>query len=260
MKLLIDENMEHAHCPKRDCQWNRAQNAFMKKSPRRSRRLMRLSCLGLPHWVWSSSPRGKSPQLARPSFSWRCCVCAAVLIGVKHVLASMRHPLLTFGICLLGGILCGGLFLALAWAYFVTHPVKGQGDGAWAGGVLNLLGVMASPIAGFVVEFPVTIAICRLVPINRHRTEAVRKTAGPGIEGSSAVASFAHVAIHHTRTMAPTKRRHRSGQSRHSGHSLKLDTLHKLRHESFINAASEDTKGHVQIALPPLLECPADQP
>jgi hypothetical protein len=91
---------------------------------------------------------------------WALFVCALVLIGVKHILASMRRPHLAFACCLLGGILCGALFLALAWSYFITHPVKGQGDGAWAGGILYLLGVMVAPIAGFVVGFPVTLAIC----------------------------------------------------------------------------------------------------
>ena len=53
---------------------------------------------------------------------WALFVCALVLIGVKHILASMRRPLLAFACCLLGGILCGALFLALAWSYLCHSP------------------------------------------------------------------------------------------------------------------------------------------
>ena len=93
---------------------------------------------------------------------WALLVCAAVLIGVKHILASMRRPLVAFAWCLLGGILGGALFLFLAWHYVTTHPVRSHGEdyGAMAAGLLNVGLVLLSPIAGFLTGFPVTLAIC----------------------------------------------------------------------------------------------------
>jgi len=87
--------------------------------------------------------------------------CAAVLIGVKHILASMRRPLLAFAWCLLGGILGGALFWFLAWHYFITHPVRSHGEdyGAMAAGIFYLILVFLSPIAGFLTGFPVALAI-----------------------------------------------------------------------------------------------------
>jgi hypothetical protein len=92
---------------------------------------------------------------------WVLLVCAAVLIGVKHILASMRRPLVAFAWCLLGGILAGALFLFLAWTFVTTHPIRSHGEdyGAMATGFLYLGLVFLSPIAGFLIGFPVTLAI-----------------------------------------------------------------------------------------------------
>ena len=93
---------------------------------------------------------------------WALLVCAAVLIGVKHILASMRRPLVAFAWCLLGGILGGALFLFVGWHYVTTHPIRsyGQDGGAMAAGLLYIGLVLLSPIAGFLIGFPAVLAIC----------------------------------------------------------------------------------------------------
>jgi hypothetical protein len=93
---------------------------------------------------------------------WALLVCAAVLIGVKHILASMRRPLVAFAWCLLGGILGGALSRFLAWSFVTTHPVRSHGEdyGAMAAGLLYVILVLLSPIPGFLTGFPVALAIC----------------------------------------------------------------------------------------------------
>jgi hypothetical protein len=92
-------------------------------------------------------------------------VCALVLIGVKHVLASMRRPLLAFAACLLGGILGGALFYFLAWSFVTAHPIQSHGEdyGAMAAGILYTGLLLLSPIAGFLIGFPVALVICALI-------------------------------------------------------------------------------------------------
>jgi biotin transporter BioY len=91
-------------------------------------------------------------------------VCAGVLIGVKHILASMRRPLVAFAWCVLGGILGGALSWFLAWSFVPIHPVPSHGEdyGAMAAGMLNAILLLLSPIAGFLTGFPVALAICAL--------------------------------------------------------------------------------------------------
>jgi hypothetical protein len=93
---------------------------------------------------------------------WVLFVCAAVLIGVKHMLASMRRPVVAFAWCLLGGILGGALLLFLAWTFVTTHPIRSHGEdyGAMAAGFLYIGLLLLSPIAGFLIGFPVALAIC----------------------------------------------------------------------------------------------------
>ena len=93
---------------------------------------------------------------------WVLLVCAAVLIGVKHILASMRRPLLAFAWCLLGGILGGALCWFLAWSFVNTHPIRSHGEdyGAMAAGFLYIGLLLLSPLAGFLIGFPVALAIC----------------------------------------------------------------------------------------------------
>jgi hypothetical protein len=88
-------------------------------------------------------------------------VCAAVLIGVKHILASMRRPLVAFAWCSLGGILGGALLLFLAWHFVTTHPIRSHGEdyGAMGTGFLYIGLLLLSPIAGFLIGFPVALAI-----------------------------------------------------------------------------------------------------
>ena len=49
--------------------------------------------------------------------------------------------------------------------------------------------MLLSPIVGFLIGFPVALAICAL-PIKGRRAEALRKTVGPGVKGSAFVASI----------------------------------------------------------------------
>ncbi len=89
-------------------------------------------------------------------------VCAAVLVGIKHILTSMRRPLVAFAWCSLGGILGGALSWFLAWSFVTTHPVRSHGEdyGALAAGMLNAILVLLSPFPGFLIGFPVALAIC----------------------------------------------------------------------------------------------------
>jgi hypothetical protein len=86
----------------------------------------------------------------------------AVIIGVKHVLASMRRPLVALAWCLLGGILGGALFFCAAWAFVTAHPVHSHGEdwGAMAQGIFYIGLVILSPVVGFLIGFPVALAIC----------------------------------------------------------------------------------------------------
>ena len=86
----------------------------------------------------------------------------AVIIGVKHVLASMRRPLVALGWCLLGGILGGALFFCAAWAFVIAHPVHSHGEdwGAMAAGLFYIGLLILSPAVGFLIGFPVALAIC----------------------------------------------------------------------------------------------------
>ena len=65
---------------------------------------------------------------------WVLLVCAAVLIGVKHVLASMRCPLVAFASCLLGGILGGAPFWFLASSFVKRSPGAVTWRGLWGDG------------------------------------------------------------------------------------------------------------------------------
>jgi hypothetical protein len=93
---------------------------------------------------------------------WALLVCAAVLIGIKHILASMRRPLVAFAWCVLGGVLGGALFWFLARSFVQAHPVRSHGEdyGAMAAGLLYVGLLLLSPIAGFLTGFPVALAIC----------------------------------------------------------------------------------------------------
>jgi biotin transporter BioY len=105
---------------------------------------------------------GQVPPNGRYFVFWALFVSAAVLIGVKHILASMRHPLVAFAWCLLGGVLGGALFWFLAWSFVTNHPVRSHGEdyGAMATGLFYIALVLLSPIAGFLTGFPVALAIC----------------------------------------------------------------------------------------------------
>jgi hypothetical protein len=106
---------------------------------------------------------------ARYIVFWVLLACAAVLIGVKHILASMRRPLLTFAWCLLGGILSGALFWFRALSIVKTHPVQQHVDniGAMGTGLLYAAIILLSPIAGFLIGVPVTLAIYALFQSKR---------------------------------------------------------------------------------------------
>jgi hypothetical protein len=87
---------------------------------------------------------------------------AAVIIVVKHILASMRRPLVALAWCLLGGILGGALFFCAAWAFVIAHPVHSHGEdwGAMAVGIFYIGLLILSPVIGFLIGFPVALAIC----------------------------------------------------------------------------------------------------
>jgi hypothetical protein len=92
-------------------------------------------------------------------------VCALVLIGIKHALTSMRRPLVAFAWCMFGGILGGGLSWFLANAFVNAHPIHSHGEdyGAMAAGILYVGILILSPIAGFLVGFPMTLAIYAVI-------------------------------------------------------------------------------------------------
>ena len=92
---------------------------------------------------------------------WVLLACATALIGVRHILTSMRRPLADFAWCVLGGILGGAVFLFFAWRFVITHffgsPDKDYG--AMSLGFLYVGLLLLSPVAGFLTGFPVPLAI-----------------------------------------------------------------------------------------------------
>ena len=116
--------------------------------------------------------------------------CASVLIGVEHTLDSMRRPLVAFAFCLLGGVLGGALLLLLAMSYLASHPLKSHGEygAGMAAGIRDLVFIVLSPVAVFLIGFPVTLAICA-GPIKDHEAEALRKPVEPELKDSAFVAS-----------------------------------------------------------------------
>jgi hypothetical protein len=94
-----------------------------------------------------------------------CLVGATVIIGLKHVFASLRQPLVALAWCLLGGVLDGALFFYLARTYVLSHPVQSHGEdyGAMAVGLLHIGLLFLSPVAGFLIGFAAALAICWVV-------------------------------------------------------------------------------------------------
>ena len=98
---------------------------------------------------------------------------AAVIIGVKHVVASMPRPLVAFAWSLLGGLLGGALFFCAALAFALAHPIHSHGEdwGAMATGILYIGLMILSPVVGFLIGFPVALAICARLQSNSNEAK-----------------------------------------------------------------------------------------
>jgi hypothetical protein len=106
------------------------------------------------------------PTAGDQGFLW---VLVAVLLVagyiylVKRVIGSMRRPFVAFAWCLLGGLSGGLIAFLVTRAYIVAHPVRSHRHedwGAFAAAILQLMLLLASPVAGFLLTFSIALGVC----------------------------------------------------------------------------------------------------